>query len=489
MRTFFNDLLVQMKAIWSRLDGSQRLVVSVVMFAAVVGLGGIVWFAGQPTYVNVFTASSGDEMNRVEQALQQAGISWVMDDTGRSFRVESTKQGAARTAINKEGLLGTQTPTLGGGASLIEDAATKAWRLDEVSRARAVEAILQLDGVAMANVTASRPRRAVAFRDRQNEQKASATVILRLRSGAEFVSTAHSAASIASSQLQVPKENIEVVNASTNQRWSFNPDRESGAGSSEFLALQRNISEERTRLAQDRLDQLWPGLTAVRVTVELDPSWEIRRETVVPTEAIISSEKKTKDSTDSPAAAENASAAKSKNEVTDRTFITDIGERRTGKMMPETRRMSVALIYDRSLEAKEGFKQDDLIRTVKALVGWDPDRDQDDAFSTLAGDFAPIEDPIMMSAGPGFTELVGSWGPTIGQILGVIVVVLFLRGLFRRSAPRASVESSAEPEIPEEDLAPEEQQRRMRREIERSIAGDPAALAKMLETWLMEQKA
>jgi hypothetical protein len=66
--------------------------------------------------------------------------------------------------------------------------------------------------------------------------------------------------------------------------------------------------------------------------------------------------------------------------------------------------------------------------------------------------------------------------------------VLFLRGLFKRSRPRnATVE--ALPELREEDLEPDEQQKRLRREIERSIAGDPAGLAKMLEAWLMEQKA
>ena len=44
-------------------------------------------------------------------------------------------------------------------------------------------------------------------------------------------------------------------------------------------------------------------------------------------------------------------------------------------------------------------------------------------------------------------------------------------------------------EAEEKDLSPEEQQKRMRREIERTIASDPAAMAKMLETWLLEQKA
>jgi flagellar biosynthesis/type III secretory pathway M-ring protein FliF/YscJ len=87
------------------------------------------------------------------------------------------------------------------------------------------------------------------------------------------------------------------------------------------------------------------------------------------------------------------------------------------------------------------------------------------------------------------------WGPTIGQILGVFVVVMFLRGLFKRgsSSVAAGAASASGPavkeEVDEKNLTPEELQKRMRREIERSIANDPASLAKLLENWLTEQKA
>ena len=48
MRQFFSDILIQMKGIWARLEGQQRLVVSAVLLATVVGLGAMVWYAGQP---------------------------------------------------------------------------------------------------------------------------------------------------------------------------------------------------------------------------------------------------------------------------------------------------------------------------------------------------------------------------------------------------------------------------------------------------------
>jgi flagellar M-ring protein FliF len=493
MKNLVQDVLAQMKGIWSRLDGGQRLVVSAVALATVVGLGTIVWFAGRPSYETVFTAKTNDEIARAKSALQRVGVSYNVDDSGRAFRVERGKIGLANMAIAEEGLLGMQTPTIGGGTSLIEDAETKSFKLDAASRAQAAAAIQALDGVLGATVTASRPRRTMAFRDRANEQRASATVVLRLRPGAQFEPIARSAASIASSQLMVPLENIDIVSTAGGQRWHYDPDREAGGGTSEFLALQRNMSGERTRLAQERLDQIWPGKTAVQVTVELDPSWEVRSEKVVPTEAIVRSEKFTKDTTDSSAGktADADGKSNSKNEKRDREFVTEIGERRVGKLMPEIKRIGVALLYDRTLEQAQGFNKEDLIKTVKSIVGWDQARDVD-AFSTLVGDFAPVEDVIVADGGPGFGEIALRWGPTIGQVLGVLVVVMFLRGLFKRSggqpaAAAAGADASMSKEVPIDQMPPEDQQKRLRREIERSIANDPAALAKMLETWLLEK--
>lgn len=489
MRTFFSDILLQMKAIWGRLEGQQRLVVSAVLLATAVGLGAIVWYAGQPSYQIVYSARTGDEIARAQQALQSAGVSYVLDDSGFAIKVDKTKFGAARSAIAGEGLTGAQQPGLGGG-SLIEDAGTRQWRLDTASRGQAQMAIAKLDGVVDVTVTASRPRRMIAFRDRQNQLQAKATVVLRLRAGVAFESTARAAASIAASQLMIPMRSIDVVSATGGNRWTYNPDRESGGGSSEFLKMQRGISDERTRLAQQQLDQLWPGKITVQVSVELDPKWEVRSEKVLPKEPLLKSEDTTKDSTDNPTAEDAAAGGKSKNEKKTREYVTEIGELRTGSMMPEIRRMSVAVLYDKSLsESDADFNEDRLKQTVKAIVGWDPDRDRDEAFSTLVATFAPPPEQLTDFGGPGIGDVAMQWAPMVGQLLGVIVVVLFLRGLFKGSKRPATSADEPEPEIPEEDLAPEEQQKRMRREIERSIANDPASLAKMLEAWLMEQKA
>lgn len=505
MRQFFADLLTQLKGIWGRLDGGQRLIVVAVMTAAMVGLGAIVWFAGQPSYEVVFVAKNADELRQAQQALTGQGIGFRPTNGGNSIEVDRSVVEQAKGAIFGAGLRGGSADAGNLSTSIIDDADTKASKLNDASRAIAASAIAGLDGVLSATVLAKQPRRS-PFRDRDADTEPRATVALRLRQGAKFEEIAWSAASMASSQLMVKLENVDVVDAGTHRRWHYDPARQAGGGSSEFLAQQREMGDMRTRAAQDALDLVWPGKTVVTVGVELDPAWEVVTQKVLPAEPLVKTDKVTKDSTDnsigqgtaggdpSAAAATAQDAAASKNntrkETRDREFVTDIGEKRAGRLAPAIRRLTVSLIYDKTLAEKDGFKPDELIKTVKAIVGWDPTRDQEDAFSTLIGEF-PAEAPDAgVSGGPGMMAIAMEWAPVVGQLLGVVLVLFFLKGLFKRAAPATTGAAVPEvEEIKEEDLAPEELAKRMRREIERAIASDPAALARLLESWLTESKA
>jgi len=478
MRQFFSDILVQMRGIWARLESQQRFVVGAVLFATIAGLGAMVYYAGKPSYEVVFTSSSSDDLTKAAQALTSSQVTFIED--GYHIKVERSDRGRAQSALTKEGIGSTESPGLAA-SNMMEDAATKQWRLDAASRSLAQDAIAKLDGVVDVSVSASKPRRLIAYRSRSNTEKASATVILRLRPGTQFMGLAHNAASIAASQLMIPIENIDVVRAVGGQRWRYNPDREEGGGSSEFLEMQRNMSDARTRVAQERLDQLWPGKTAVQVHVELDPTWKIESRKIIPEEQLVKSEDTTKDSTEATTDAGGGSS----NEKKTKEYVTEIGLLRTGSMMPAISRVSVAVLYDESLKNDQFEK--DLERVVKVLAGWDETRD-DPHFSMMSGPFVPQEAPIELSSGPSVTSMIVQWGPMVGQVLGVIVVVLFLRGLFKKTRRPVGPAEDPVAAADEEDLSPEELQKRMRREIEQSIASDPAAMAKMLEQWLVEQK-
>ncbi len=504
MRAFFTDFSQQLRGIWARLDGGQRLVVASVLLATVVGLGAIVWYAGQPSYRTVFTGTSSDELASARRALESNNISYVPD--GMSFMVDADDVSMAAVALREAGLMSEAKDDGLDASSIIDDAQTKAWKLANASIARAESAVRNIEGVTGVNITAAAARRVRAFVDTARANQPTATVLLKLRMGTPFEATAHTAAAATASQLGIPLPNVTVANAVGGARWRYDPDREAGGGSSEFMAMQRNIAREKTIRAQELLDQLWPGKTSVAVTVELDPAWEVISEKVLPKEELLRSEKSTKKTSEQSSGDANAvgvatsgvgdpvTTNTTKDETKDREFVTEIGERRSGKHAPEIRRLSVALVYDRSLEDADGFNKDELTRSVKTMVGWDSQRDSDESFSVMPGEFAPVEPLELITSETGFIDVAARWAPTVGQILGVIVVLFFLRGLFKRSggrsaagAPSAGVAGAEE--VPERDLSPEEQQRKMRREIERAIASDPAALARLLESWLVEQSA
>jgi flagellar biosynthesis/type III secretory pathway M-ring protein FliF/YscJ len=509
MRQFLADLQKNVKGIWSRLDAGQRLVVVAVLLASMVGLGAMLWYAAQPSWVTVFTATNGDDLREAKRLLQSANVAFVPDDSGFSLRVDERRIAAANSALAEGNLAGAAAPH-GSQSSPFADRETREKELKDKAVQQAEVVIAALAGVRSAKLLANYPRRS-PFTSRDKETQATAAVSLHLKPGVAFEAVARGAAQLAASQMMVPLENVTVINAVTYQRWRFDPDREAGGGTAEFLAQQRSLADERTRLAQNALDALWPGKTIVTVGVELDPRWEITNQKVMPPDPVLVSEQTTKDSMQSgeavssrggdpstqptPAAAPGA-RSETKKETTKREYLPDVGERRSGKVAPEIRRLTVALLYDKALEKKTGFSKDDLVKVVKSIVGWDQTRDDKDGFSTLADEFptaAPEAEAVAM-AGPGLLDRALQWAPMAGQVLGLALVLLFLKGLLKQ--PRARVRAGAGAgagsaggggiDADEGEQPPEEQQKRMRREIERAIAADPAALAKMLERWLAE---
>ena len=238
-------------------------------------------------------------------------------------------------------------------SSIVDDAETRAANLSDKSRLQAEAVIAALEGVRAASVLSNRPRRS-PFANRDRETQPTATVSLRLKPGVTFEPVARSAASLAASQLMVPLENVTVINAVSHQRWQFDPDREAGGGTAEFLAQQRSIGTERSRLAQEALDALYPGKTSVTVGVELDPKWEITNQKVLPEEQLMLSEQVTKDSsksgeTQTVAAGDPSTGASNpqpvgsktdtKKETTKREFVADIGEKRSGRLAPAIKRI------------------------------------------------------------------------------------------------------------------------------------------------------
>jgi flagellar M-ring protein FliF len=504
MPRFFADLLAQFRGIWSRLDGAQRLTMSAVVAGVLVGLGALVWFASRPDYQVAFQSEDARALSDAARALSRAGIGFRRD--GSALAVERDALPLARSALLEAGVsAGEEREDFSVLTQLTLDRETRRDMLDAKNRRRAEHAVRQISGVADVTVTSSLPERS-PYTSRDRELQPRASVILRLRPGTPFHRTAASAVDAVAAALGLAPDQVVVRNSLTKEKYQIDPGSGAEVDSSEFFAQQRSRSAELTERAQALLDGLYPNQTRVQVTVDLDPSWEVRNEKIVPEEPIVVQDRTTKfDTSDrgavpppagDPSLAAPASGAADagmkvrKDQTKEKTYEPFAGTANKGKLAPDVRKLSIALVVDEKLNLAA-----DKLEAVKALVkqavGFSTERDGDGfAVHVEKMPEAPAE---VASAGPGLLELAAEYGPTAAQVLAVVVVVLFLRGLLRRAAaqpqaPAAAAAAAAPPEE-EESLPQEEGIKRMRREIERAISEDTAAVSRLLEAWLSEAEA
>lgn len=475
------------------------MTVASVMFATVVGLGAILWYSSRPDFVELQTFGDGKAMQEARAALESAGI--LALPSGNVLKVDSDQYAAAQTVIFQQGLTDSSSPSFSESlGNLVPDRDTRLQIIDEQKRLAAEAAVRSLDDVTSVVVTASKPKQG-PFRSDDHLYAPSATASIRIRQGADFFQVAPHAAAVVASAVGISKQFVEVRDARTHRKWQFDPDKANSGNMNDFLALQKSMSDALTREAQSALDAVFPGKTLVTVKVELDNNWEKRREVLRPTEPVVMSDRTSKDTLEnglqdrggdpsiasgindgqeSPAA--SGPTSKSKNETRDRTFDTNNGEREIGKLAPDVRRITAAVMIDEG-DATLASRVEDIREVVMNITGWEIRED----VAVKVFPF-PEPEPIEAPAGPGLTDMLREWGPTIGQVLGVLLVLLFLRGMLKRADPVKSPAGAGGAGDVEEDLEPEEATRRIRSEIEKTISEDPAAISRLLESWLAEQK-
>ncbi|MEM7203456.1 MAG: flagellar M-ring protein FliF C-terminal domain-containing protein [Planctomycetota bacterium] len=493
MPTFLAEILGQLRAIWARLDVGQRTVVVAVLLGTVAGLGAVVWFAGQPDFVVVYSSNDQRELARAATAVEGAGLAYKR--SGNSLAVDSSEQQTARSALGGAGIAAQGgAEDLGG---LLSDRETRKLGLDRLVRADAEAKLESMRGVLEARVSHSKPKPS-PFRSEDSLTQPRAHVMLRLERGAEFGPIARSAAIQAAAALGMPQHYVTVTNAVTHATYTP-PDPDSGAGldTSEFLGQQRRRAEELTDRAQALLDRVYPEKAMVTVAVELDPQWVMTKERGAPTTPMVTRTRTSKEESNEPSrgadavgtAAGGAATAATQSTNTKETEYSEAAfkETSTGMLAPAIRKLSVALVVDS--DALGSVDRQQLVDAVKGAVGWRSDRD--DEVSVLE---APFPEVVLAepAGSDGMMPMLERILPSIAQMFGVVVVVLFLRRLMKRSsvptvavagAPAGGTSEEAPPE-----LSTEEATLRVRREIERTIGEDPATVSRLLESWLTEQK-
>ena len=289
MPQFLADILSQMKAIWMRLDGGQRLTIAVVLLATLVGIGAIVWYSSQPS-LQVIASGNNYDLAEVTKALEDERIPYTQ--SGTQILVDRDlvgKAAAALSARNVQSSSGSDKSFLESMTSSAEDRA--AIRLRQLQQ-QAEHALRGIHGVRDARVQASKPRRS-AFRMNDKGNQPRATVLLRLTPGVSFQRVARSAAETVASTIGLPPEDVIVIDMVTQATFKLNPD----GPNTDVVGFRRQERELEAVYREKALQVLGPLGDKVRVTitVHLDPEYTSTRRKYIAPEPVIVQESTTKE--------------------------------------------------------------------------------------------------------------------------------------------------------------------------------------------------
>lgn len=511
MPKFLLDLLTQAKAIWARLDGGQRMTIATVLLATAVGLGAIIWYAGQPSYVRLMAAESPEQFDEA-MALLESGFE--PRNQGMVIEVPSHLRTQARAELRKKGVLNAKEE-----ASLLTtgmpSARERAWGLWEKQKARAEAKIRGLPAVRDVSISASEPGGQRTVRARSLHVPRGATVSLHLAQSSDFPIAARQALQMAANELRIQKFNVEVFDAKSGRRFAVDENGVGAGSSSDFASLQEEQRRLKVAQAMEALAIFGPGQVGITVNLELDPNMNFKREKIMPASGPTTQEKTTKTSEQQdrlvkgdpneqssvnggPAGARTATPISKTNDTTTTKKYDPaaIGEQVSSMASPEIRRITAAVVIDEGVltDASDQAERSRMTQTVRKLVSDAIGLDTENRPDSVTVEFLKFTEvpEIVPESSVDLMAMIEEFGPIVGNVLAVLLVIMFLKGLLKKVETKpAPVEEDPLGLIEEEEenLAPEEVARRMRREIEKAINEDPASISRMLENWLTEQKA
>ncbi len=522
------QILGQFKEIWKQISPGQRLVILSVLVGVLALLGGAVWYGSRTDLVPLAAGLQGEDLKKVQDVLSAKGVEWKAQ--GDTILVPRSEISAIRMELAMKGVGRT-----GQGWDLLDKVSITAPRFlfqqkELQARCQVIaDSIETIDGVESAKVTAVVPKKAL-FQDDARVSRVKASVTVRTRQGVSLAPYVPAIVNLVSGAIErLEPENVRVVDARTGKLYTGTGAAQGGLAAG--MDKVRSFTEYLEKRAQSFLDKaLGPGHSAVMVHLEMDlKATEEKVEAKDPDSKVVLKERSSSMTSQSAKATGGApgvgnaalggglggggvapaSGPSKSQEEKEREYdykktiqlIRDPG----GKITRMTASVQVDSDFLKELAVKslepvqgKGKKggpdpaavkkavQEQVARitqVVEAAVGYDPKRG--DQVIVEAVPFARPEVEEVSTGGFPLGRMVG-YG---AQVLGALVVLLFLRGLLRNSQkPLLEPVTSAVGSKEEKSrVDPAVERKRLRREIERTVAEDPGAVGRLLVGWLQEK--
>jgi len=493
---FLKALQAQFAGMWQRYNAQQRMLLLAALTIGIAAIVGVGYWSARSEYVLLAKDLGPSQAAEIISRLQTAGITYELSYSGSELSVPKQDWNRSRLASgNLLDPLHSEQDTVQGGIfddpNQIKD---RQHRQLELSISRM---IMQLNGVAHAEVHISRPESSPFIRDRR---PATASVVLSFRPGVMFDrQQAASVVSIVSHA--VGGLNPDDITVADSQGRILS-EKQSGMGADVAMQweYQRRLETDLAAKAESMLSQiLGPGRAIVRVTADVDFTKTTREEETYDPDAKVKKTEKitTEDTTNQETSvggsgtAANVEASGGGNSASrgaqtskSETIETEYQNTRRTNTVVEApgrlQRLTVSAAVDIPKNADGSapvLTKDQIALVIKQAVGFSTTRD--DAIEVVEGPLAglpSLDDPALGGAGP--------WKQYEGLVrnasLGIASLVVLAIALLTLKKVRPVVVTP-----PVTDGMTVESSRRLSA-IAKQVEDDPKAIAQMLETWLGE---
>ena len=516
MSEYLKQLIIQLRAIWDKLNGTQKAIlvstsavvmagmITVIAWSASGGSGGGGSSGSDSGHSTLFVNLEPEDAAKVTEALKEMKVEYRLENNGRQITVPKEQLYEARMQMARLGL-----PQTGGQGYEIFDKLQLGMTdfVQNLNYRRALEGELQrtiesLHEVDKARVHVTIPKPSL-FTEKKEE--ATASVILKLRGGEEITDRQVRGIThlVASSVEGLKARQVSVLDIHGNMLTKGFADNQLSEQTDHNMTMQNTVERDLERKIEDIFQGLLgPNKTRVKVSAELDFD-QVQKtvESYDPNTKVIRSQQRDENSLKGTPQA--GSSEQKEGSITnyefDKTmanFISTPGARKritVSVAVDGTYKMPVGKEATREYVPRTQEDLDKFTALVKNAVGFKPGS-KDEVFVTNV----QFDNQFLLEEQEEMKKIEKREWVEMGKKYGVVVFIAlfalwFFRGLIQNlaSAMNPPVPKYAGLNLePEDDKVPQnvQKQKDILERVEFMTRTEPINIANLIKTWLHEEK-
>ncbi|MFH1144401.1 MAG: flagellar basal-body MS-ring/collar protein FliF [Candidatus Eisenbacteria bacterium] len=485
----------QLRLIWQRLPGSQRLFLGVLAGALVVVVVFVALWAGRQEYGVLYANLEGEDAGAIVDRLQSQDIPYKLTEGGRTIMVPRTQVYEQRLGLASAGL-----PQASGQGYELLDGNRMGWTdfVQKLQFRRALEGeiartIQSLEAVLQARVHIVTPEPSLFV---EEEREPTASVMLKVRPGArlqedEVNGVVHL---VAAAVEGLQPENVTVLDTSGRLLSGNAGDGGLLGVTTDQLDLVRMVEEGLARKAESALETvLGPSRAVVRVSAEMDfERAETTREIYDPENPVVRSEQRHEESGSANGTVETSTTNYEISKTIQHIVDTPGSVRRLSASVFVDGTYGTAPGGERTYVPRAAEEMQKLTALIKTAIGFNTERGDELTVENLAFDTTESQQVMQELEKGERVEMIqkfGGLGVSVVLALGALALLWRVLAKARAGAPAgAGTAAQLEEGLGFQIGRSQKDQRtvRVERQLRRIADQPPEVVAGVVRAWLQE---